>query len=85
MFEFGNGPTIDMIKGGQVVDLTDLFGDAKGDFNPASLDRMTYEGKIYAIPQVIDMQLLVYRKSMLDKAGVSRPRPSTSWWRPPRS
>src|SRR3954447_13495559 len=32
VFEYGNGPTIDMIKGGQVVDLSGLLGDAKSDF-----------------------------------------------------
>ena len=32
---------------------------------------MTYQGKLYAVPQVIDMQLLVYRKTLLDKAGVT--------------
>ncbi|WP_374971263.1 ABC transporter substrate-binding protein [Terrabacter sp. BE26] len=74
VFEYGNGPTIDMIKGGQVVDLTDLLGDTKSDFNPSMLERMTYQGKTYAIPQVIDMQLLVYRKSMLDKAGITPPQ-----------
>lgn len=73
VFEYGNGPTIDMIKGNQVVDLTDLLGDAKADFNPAILARMTYQDKVWAIPQVIDMQLLVYRKSMFDKAGVKPP------------
>lgn len=74
VFEYGNGPTIDMIKGGQVVEMTDLFGDAKSDFNDSILQRMTYQDKIWAIPQVIDMQLLVYRKSMLDKAGVQPPQ-----------
>jgi multiple sugar transport system substrate-binding protein len=74
VFEYGNGPTIDMIKGGQVVDLTDLLGDAKSDFNPSILARMTYDNKVYAVPQVVDMQLLVYRKSMLDKAGVTPPQ-----------
>src|SRR4051812_49589820 len=32
VFEYGNGPTIDMIKAGQVVDLSDVPGDAKADF-----------------------------------------------------
>ncbi|MEO7130410.1 MAG: sugar ABC transporter substrate-binding protein [Dermatophilaceae bacterium] len=73
VFEYGNGPTIDMIKGGQVVDLTDVFGDVKDDFNTSVLERVTYDGKIWAIPQVIDMQLLVYRKSMLAAAGVTPP------------
>ena len=74
MFEYGNGPTIDMIHGKQVVDLTDVLGDAKSDFTPALLERMTYQGKLYAVPQVIDMQLLVYRKSLLEKAGVQPPQ-----------
>ncbi|MEI2775507.1 MAG: sugar ABC transporter substrate-binding protein [Tetrasphaera sp.] len=73
VFEYGNGPTIDMIKGNQVADLSGLLGDAESDFNPAILKRMTYEGKLWAVPQVIDMQLLVYRQSMLDSAGVTPP------------
>ena len=73
VFEYGNGPTIDMIKGGQVVDLSGLLGDAASDFNPALVKRMTYDGKLWAVPQVVDMQILVYRKSMLEKAGVTPP------------
>ncbi|MDO5740233.1 MAG: sugar ABC transporter substrate-binding protein [Ornithinimicrobium sp.] len=73
VFEYGNGPTIDMIKGGQVVDLTDVFGDTLSDFTPSLIERMTYDGKIWGIPQVVDMQILVYRKSILDKAGIAAP------------
>ncbi|NEA31083.1 sugar ABC transporter substrate-binding protein [Streptomyces sp. SID13031] len=73
VFEYGNGPSIDMIKGGQVVDLTDLLGDAKSDFTPALIARNTYQGKLYAIPQVTDMQVLVYRKSLLSAAGIQPP------------
>ncbi|MFB6719339.1 ABC transporter substrate-binding protein [Kribbella sp. NPDC056345] len=74
VFEYGNGPTIDMIKAGQVVDLSDVPGDAKADFTPALISRMSYQGKLYAIPQVADMQLLVYRKSLLSAAGVQPPQ-----------
>lgn len=69
-----NGPTLDQIRGGQVVDLTDLFAGVKDDFNPAVLAPKTYEGKIWSIPQVVDMQLLFYRKSMLSKANLQPPR-----------
>ncbi|MEU8870572.1 sugar ABC transporter substrate-binding protein [Streptomyces javensis] len=69
-----NGPTLDQIQGGQVVDLTDLLREAKDDFNPAVLAPKTHRGKIWAVPQVIDSQLLYYRKSMLDAAGVRPPR-----------
>ncbi|MGW5194858.1 ABC transporter substrate-binding protein [Kribbella sp. NPDC004138] len=74
VFEYGNGPTIDMIKANQVVELTDVLGDAKADFNPALIERMTYQGKLYGVPQVVDMQLLVYRKSLLSAAGVQPPQ-----------
>ncbi|WP_405056355.1 sugar ABC transporter substrate-binding protein [Kribbella sp. NBC_01505] len=74
VFEYVNGPTIDMIKAGQVVDLSDVPGDAAADFTPSLIKRMSYQGKLYAIPQVTDMQLLVYRKSLLSAAGVQPPQ-----------
>jgi multiple sugar transport system substrate-binding protein len=74
VFEAGNGPTIDQIKGKQVVALDGVLGSAQSDFNPALLKRMTYQGTLYAVPETIDMQLLVYRKSLLSKAGVQPPQ-----------
>jgi multiple sugar transport system substrate-binding protein len=74
VFEYGNGPTLDMIKAGQVLDLTETLGDARSQFAPSVLAAMTWEGKIWAIPQTVDMQMLYYRKSLLDKAGVQPPQ-----------
>ncbi|MEU6661108.1 sugar ABC transporter substrate-binding protein [Streptomyces sp. NPDC046821] len=68
-----NGPTLDQIRGKQVADLTDLFEGVKDDFNPAVLAPKTYDGRIWGIPQTIDMQMLYYRKSLLDDAGVRPP------------
>lgn len=70
---FEGGPTLDQIQGGQVVDLTDLLDGVKDDFNPGVLGPKTYDGKIWGIPQVIDMQMLFYRKSLLKDAGVEPP------------
>lgn len=69
-----NGPTLDQIQGKQVADLTELFDGVKDDFNPAVLAPKTYDGKIWGIPQVIDMQMLYYRKSLLAEAGVRPPK-----------
>ena len=74
VFEYGNGPTLDMIKAGQVQDLTELVGDAKSQFSAPVLAAASWDGKIYGIPQTVDMQMLYYRKSALDKAGVAPPR-----------
>jgi len=73
VFEAGNGPSIDAIQGGQVVALDGILGDAASDFPESLINRMSYDGKLYAVPQVIDMQLMVYRKSMLADAGVTPP------------
>ncbi|GHE84087.1 sugar ABC transporter substrate-binding protein [Streptomyces longispororuber] len=68
-----NGPTLDQIRGGQVVDLTDLLDGVKDDFNPVVLAPKTHEGRIWAVPQVVDMQVLYYRKSLLADAGLKPP------------
>jgi multiple sugar transport system substrate-binding protein len=73
IFEAPNGPTIDQIQAGQVLALDGVLGAAQDDFTLSLLDRMTYKGKLYAVPQVMDMQLLVYRKSLLKKAGIKPP------------
>ncbi len=77
VFEYGNGPSIDMIKGGQVADMTATIGSDASDFNEAIIKRYTYDGKIWAIPQVIDCILIVYRKSMLMAANVTPPKTLT--------
>ncbi|MFH8792709.1 ABC transporter substrate-binding protein [Streptomyces sp. NPDC017941] len=70
-----NGPTLDQIRGGQVVDLTDLFdGGVRDDFDPVVLAPKTHDGRIWSIPQVVDTQVLYYRKSLLSDAGRTPPR-----------
>ncbi|MBB4892564.1 multiple sugar transport system substrate-binding protein [Streptomyces olivoverticillatus] len=68
-----NGPTLDQIRGGQVADLTDLLQGVKDDFDPVVLAQKTHDGRVWGIPQTIDTQLLYYRKSLLDAAGVRPP------------
>ncbi|MCG8920842.1 sugar ABC transporter substrate-binding protein [Lentzea sp. CC55] len=70
---FESTPQISSVRAGQLVPLDDLFGDAKTDFSASILETHTVEGKIYGIPQAVDMQMLFYRKSMLDRAGVRPP------------
>ncbi len=73
VFEYGNGPTLDMIKAGQVLDLTDTLGEARSQFAPSVLAAMTWDDKVWAVPQTVDMQMLYYRRSMLEKAGLEPP------------
>lgn len=73
MFEVEQGGSLDMIRSGQLADLTELIGDAAVQFNPAVMKRFTFDGKIYGIPQTIDTQVLYYRPSVLKAAGVQPP------------
>jgi multiple sugar transport system substrate-binding protein len=66
--------TIDRVKANQAVDLSDIIADAKSDFTDATIAANTVDGKVYAIPMVEDMQLLLYRKSLLAAAGVQPPK-----------
>ncbi|MFJ1733861.1 ABC transporter substrate-binding protein [Streptomyces sp. NPDC088254] len=71
MFEFH--PQIQMVKSGQVADLTDIIAPVKDDFNPADIKSHTVDGKIYGVRMIDDPQFFFYRKSMLEKAKVGVP------------
>jgi multiple sugar transport system substrate-binding protein len=71
LFEFH--PQIQMVRSGQVADLTDIIEPVKDDFNPADIKSHTVDGKIYGVRMIDDPQFFFYRKSMLEKAGVEVP------------
>ncbi|WP_350276626.1 extracellular solute-binding protein [Kribbella sp. HUAS MG21] len=64
---------IGMVKSNQVVALDDIIADVKDDFLPGDLATNTVDGKIYGVRMIIDPQVIYYRKSMLDKAGIKPP------------
>jgi multiple sugar transport system substrate-binding protein len=65
---------IDWVRQNQVVALDDIIGPVKGDFSPSVLAAQTVEGKVYGIPQATDTQVLFYRKSLLQAAGLQPPQ-----------
>ncbi|WP_405868001.1 MULTISPECIES: ABC transporter substrate-binding protein [unclassified Streptomyces] len=71
VFEFH--PQLQMVKSGQVADLSDIIDPVKDDFNPADIKSHTVDGKIYGIRMIDDPQFFYYRKSMLEKAKVDVP------------
>ncbi|MGK5697636.1 ABC transporter substrate-binding protein [Streptomyces sp. URMC 128] len=72
LFEFH--PQIQMVKSGQVADLTDIVEPVKDDFNPADIQSHTVDGKIYGVRMIDDPQFFFYRKSLFEKAGVEVPQ-----------
>ncbi|WP_328878380.1 ABC transporter substrate-binding protein [Streptomyces sp. NBC_00299] len=72
LFEFH--PQIQMVKSGQVADLTDIVEPVKDDFNPADIASHTVDGKIYGVRMIDDPQFFFYRPSLFEKAGVEIPQ-----------
>jgi multiple sugar transport system substrate-binding protein len=71
VFEFH--PQIQLVKSGQVADLTDIIEPVKDDFNPADITSHTVDGKIYGVRMIDDPQFFFYRPSMFEKAKVEVP------------
>jgi len=62
------------VKAGQLEPLDSLFEGVQDDFNATALSRVTVDGKIYGVPMIIDPQLVFYRKSALEEAGIEPPQ-----------
>ncbi len=63
------------VNAGQLEPLNDLFaGGILDDFNATALSRVTVEENIYGVPMIVDPQLVYYRKSALEEAGLEPPQ-----------
>ncbi len=62
-----------MIKAGQVLDLTETVGSAKDEFTGPVIAPMIWQDKVWGVPQTVDMQMLYYRKDLLEAKGVTPP------------
>src|SRR6266496_2504643 len=65
---------IDWVRQNRVAALDDVITSARADFSPAVLAAHTVDGRIYGIPQATDTQVIFYRKSLLQTAGVAPPQ-----------
>ncbi|MFH8798691.1 ABC transporter substrate-binding protein [Streptomyces sp. NPDC017936] len=72
LFEFH--PQIQLVRSGQVADLTDIVEPVKDDFNQADIQSHTVDGKVYGVRMIDDPQFFFYRPSLLEKAGVEVPQ-----------
>ncbi|MFE2298431.1 ABC transporter substrate-binding protein [Streptomyces sp. NPDC059445] len=71
VFEFH--PQIQLVRSGQVADLSDIVGPVQDDFNPADIASHTVDGKTYGVRMIDDPQFFFYRPSLLAKAGLDVP------------
>jgi ABC-type glycerol-3-phosphate transport system substrate-binding protein len=62
---------------GEAEDLTSAFSSYKSTFAPTAYDAGIYQDKLWALPIANSTQLLYYNKTLLKKAGLPNPSPST--------
>jgi len=60
-------------RSGLYADLTDVMDPIKDQFSEVALKPVTIDGKIWGIPMITDPQLLWYRPSLLEAAGIAVP------------
>jgi len=53
--------------------------EMKADFSPQQLKTATVDGKLIALPWFGDVRPLIYRKDLLQAAGVPEPTGSWTW------
>jgi len=61
---------------GLIEPLTELFTkwDEKDQFIQPAIDALTVDGELWGIPYVVNVRLLLYRKSIFEKHGLSVPK-----------
>ncbi len=61
-------------RAGWLEDLDHLLSEGeRNDFFPVTMDAVTYEDRVYAVPWYIDAGILFYRKDLLRKYGFPPP------------
>lgn len=78
------GPNLTQyVEAGAAMDLTDLLqnqeADWYGTFTDGIFERMTYDGKIYAVPTNFAAALVFYNTEMFADAGVEVPTTYDEW------
>jgi multiple sugar transport system substrate-binding protein len=74
VFVMSPGDFLKYVNSGLAADLSPYFTKAiRDDFLPSSLDAVTVNGKIYAVPFEIELLGLYYDKDILKAAGVQPP------------
>jgi multiple sugar transport system substrate-binding protein len=73
LFEIGDFRR-QLVANGHVAPVDDVLRPFRSQFSKAALDTASVDGKTYGIKMFDDLMMLYYRRSVLDKAGVTPPQ-----------
>lgn len=77
------GPNVaNLARSPKALDLTDAVKTSAWnwqDFYPAAREAVTIDGKVRAIPALIDSMAVLYNKSLFRRAGIAAPKAGWTW------
>ncbi len=73
-YSWGGGVLEEQSKTGALKDLTEVFdadgGKIRNAYNPAAIDGLSFDGKVWAVPYRVSLVSFFYNKELFSKAGV---------------
>lgn len=80
VIETGSTQTVSFARGGGLLDLTGKKADLGGEhWLPGLVDSGVWENKQFGIPFFASNRVVVYRKDMFERAGVTPPKTQAEW------
>jgi multiple sugar transport system substrate-binding protein len=80
IFQYESAAIGEFSKQGYLADLTPLISsDLKGQISPGIWDTVTFDKKITGIPFLLESQVVIANKKLLDAAGIAVPPASGGW------
>jgi multiple sugar transport system substrate-binding protein len=80
IFQYESASIGEFSKQGYLADLSSLISPAfKSEISPGVWDTVTFDGKIAGLPFLLESQVIIANKKLLDAAGVAVPPANGGW------
>ncbi|MEV4619189.1 sugar ABC transporter substrate-binding protein [Asanoa sp. NPDC049573] len=80
IFQYEGASIGEFTKQGYLADLKDLVpAGLKGEISQGVWDSVTFDGKVAGVPFLLESQVVLANKKLLDAAGVTVPTPDAPW------
>lgn len=80
IFQYESAAIGEFSKQGYLADLSGLMSsELKGQISPGVWDTVTFDGKVTGVPFLLESQVVIANKKLLDAAGIAVPPASGGW------
>ncbi|HCT78660.1 MAG TPA: hypothetical protein DGT23_19175 [Micromonosporaceae bacterium] len=80
IFQYESAAIGEFSKQGYLADLSGLMSaELKGQISPGVWDTVTFDGKVTGVPFLLESQVVIANKKLLDAAGIAVPPANGGW------